>query len=157
ADVASFAVAPAALVVAVATARWPLSSGDPWAYAAAAVGAAFVATAVMRLALYTAYDTKADATRGIPTTLAATLVGAAVLAMAVTPAILVASMGAFTVWMVAPITYPDLLSRDALIMGVVHVLAVLQPYVLGRTFPWALLFLALAYLFLSPWFYWREF
>ena len=58
--------------------------------------------------------------------------------------------------MVAPITYPDLLARDALIMGVVHSLAVLFPMYLDRTFPWALLFLAIAYLLFAPWFYWRD-
>jgi archaetidylserine synthase len=156
ADVASFAVAPAALVVVTATADWSLAAGDPRAWAAAVVGAAFVAMAVVRLALYNAYDTTDDATEGIPTTLAATLIGAAVLTGAVETGLLVGLLALFTVWMVAPITYPDLLARDALIMGVVHTLAVLVPAFQGRMFPWALLFLALAYLVLSPWFYWRE-
>jgi CDP-diacylglycerol--serine O-phosphatidyltransferase len=156
ADVASFAVAPAALVVALATAEWSLSAGDPRALAAAGAGGAYVAVAVIRLALYNAYDTADDTTEGIPTTLAATLLGAAVLVGVVPAAVLVAALAAFTLWMVAPVTYPDLLARDALIMGVVHGLAVLLPRFVDRTFPWALLFLALLYLLLSPWFYWRD-
>jgi hypothetical protein len=40
-------------------------------------------------------------------------------------------------------------------MGVVHALAVLVPTAFGRTFPWAILTLGIAYLVAGPWFYWR--
>jgi archaetidylserine synthase len=156
ADVASFAVAPAAVVAAVALETWSLQAGDPAALAALAVGAAFVATATLRLALYTALDTDGPTTEGIPSTLAATLVGSAVLTGMAPPAALVGALALLSYWMVAPVTYPDLLARDALIMGVVHSLAVLVPFALDRTFPWALLFLALAYLLLAPRLYWRD-
>lgn len=156
ADVASFGVAPAMLVAMAATARWPLEEGGVLAYAGVLVPTAFVAVAVIRLALYTAYDTGGATTEGIPSTLAATIVGAATLAAAIDAPLMVGALAVFSVWMIAPITYPDLLARDALIMGVVHSLAVLFPMYLDRTFPWALLFLALAYLLFSPKFYWRD-
>jgi CDP-diacylglycerol--serine O-phosphatidyltransferase len=57
--------------------------------------------------------------------------------------------------MVSTITYPDLLARDAFIMGVIQAFAVVFPDAVGRTFPYALLTLAVAYLLLAPRFYWR--
>ena len=154
ADVSSFAIAPAVLVATVATQQWPLAEGSALAYAAVVVPAIFVAMAVIRLALYTAYDTRDHYTEGVPTTLAATIIGAAVLTQLGQPEILLGAMAVFCYLMVSTIEYPDLLAVDALIMGVVHSLAVLFPYTTGRVFPWALLLLALAYLTLSPWFYW---
>lgn len=156
ADVSSFGVAPATLVATVALARWPLASGRPVAYAAVGIPAVFVAMAVIRLALYTALDTAEHSTEGIPSTLAATILAAGTLAgVATAPGLLVAT-ALFCGWMVAPVTYPDLLARDALIMGVVHSLAVVAPGFLDRTFPWALLFLALSYLLFAPVAYWRD-
>lgn len=156
ADVASFAVAPAAIVAIAATNQWSLKTLSPQAVLGVTIPAIFVALAVVRLALYTAYDTAEHATEGVPTTLAATLVGSAVLTGMATAGVLVGATGLLAVWMVAPITYPDLLARDALIMGIIHTLAVIAPRFLDRTFPWALLFLAIAYLLLSPGFYWRD-
>ncbi|MFQ3294720.1 MAG: archaetidylserine synthase, partial [Natrialbaceae archaeon] len=94
-------------------------------------------------------------TEGVPSTLAATILMAAVLAGIADPVILIGATWAFVYLMVSTIRYPDLLARDALLMGFVHVLAVLFPYVLDRTFPWALLTLGVAYLTLGPWLYWR--
>lgn len=164
ADVSSFCVAPAAVVAVVAAERWPLADGSPMALVAVAVPALFVAMGVVRLAMYTAYDAKANHTEGVPTTLAASIISAAVLAGIDRPAVLVAATAVFCYLMVSTIEYPDLLARDALLMGVVHTLAVLfprlqggiHPYVRGAIFPYALLYLALAYLLLSPWLYWRE-
>lgn len=156
ADVSSFSIAPAVLVATVALQQWPLSEGSVLAYAAVVVPALFVAMAVIRLALYTAYDTRDHHTEGVPTTLAATILGAAALTAAGQPEVLLAATAVFCYLMVSTIEYPDLLARDAIIMGVVHTLAVLFPAFYGRMFPWALLFLALAYLTLSPWFYWRD-
>lgn len=158
ADVASFAVAPAVVVVAVVRAEWGLGFAPPTARTALAFGlpALFVAMAVTRLGMYTAYDTAVDSTEGTPSTLAATVLASAVLAGITNPQVLLAGTAAFVYLMVSTVRYPDLLARDALLMGVVHSLAVLFPDALGRTFPYALLTLGLAYLALSPWFYWRD-
>lgn len=161
ADVSSFGVAPAAIVVSVAGGRWPLWEGGPMAYATLLVTAVFVAMAVVRLAMYTAYDTKEDVTEGVPSTLAATVLSAAVLAGVDSPQLVLGATAAFCYLMVSNVEYPDLLHVDALLMGFVNVFAVVVPevHVLvfhGRIFPYALLFLALAYLLFGPWLYWRD-
>ncbi|WP_423744743.1 protein sorting system archaetidylserine synthase (plasmid) [Haladaptatus sp. SPP-AMP-3] len=154
ADVASFSVAPAMLVVAVVRQTWGF---DPLRVAIATLGGAlFVAMAIVRLGLYTAYDTDDDVTEGIPTTLASVILAAGVLAGFTDPTVVVALTFVLAGLMVSTITYPDLLARDALIMGVVHSLTILVPGFKGRAFPYALLTLALAYLVLAPGFYWRE-
>lgn len=148
ADVASFAVAPAAIVtVGVLGAAVPTA-------AAVGVPALFVAVAVVRLGLFTEYDAGAESTEGVQSTLAATLLAAAVLSNARPPVVL-AMTAAFCYLMLAPVTYPDLLDRDALVMGGVQALAVLFPVALERLFPVVLLVWALAYLTLAPRFYWR--
>ncbi len=160
ADVASFGVAPAALVYAVVRAEWgfpvALDAVTPRAAVVLVVPAVFVTAGVLRLALYTAYDAGDHETEGVPTTLAATILAAAVLIEITPPAVLVAATGAFVVLMHAPIRYPDLLARDAVLMGVVQCLAIVFPDAVGRTFPYAVLTLGLSYLLLSPWLYWRE-
>ena len=158
ADVASFAVAPAALVFVVVRDGWGIEApaATPEAALVTGIPALFVAMAVLRLGMYTAYDTKESYTEGVPTTLAATIIGAAILAGVDDPDLLIAGTALFCYLMVSPIEYPDLLARDAFIMGVTHALAVLIPAWQGRTFPYALLMLALAYLVLSPRFYWRD-
>ncbi|AGN02663.1 phosphatidylserine synthase [Salinarchaeum sp. Harcht-Bsk1] len=159
ADVVSFAIAPAVLVYAVAAEEWgiaPLESAEPRAVVAFLLPALFVGAAITRLALYTAYDTDEEYTEGVQTTLAATLIGAAVLTGITRPDILLVITAAFVYLMLSPLRYPDLLARDALVMGVVHALAVLVPLALQRAFPWALLFLGLGYLVFGPWLYWRE-
>ncbi|PSP77710.1 CDP-diacylglycerol--serine O-phosphatidyltransferase [Halobacteriales archaeon QS_1_68_20] len=156
ADVSSFAVAPAALVTILALREWPLGTDEPLSLVVLGIAGLFVAMAVMRLALYTAYDVDGAYTDGVPSTLAATVLSAAVLAGAADVHVLVAATAIFCYLMVAPIQYPDLLAQDALVMGVVHSLAVLFPDFYGRMFPWALLYLALAYLLFGPFFYWRD-
>jgi CDP-diacylglycerol--serine O-phosphatidyltransferase len=156
ADVASFGVAPAAIVAAVASRRWPLWEGSPLAYLAVALPALFVAMAVVRLALYTAYDTRDNVTVGVPSTLAATIIAAAVLAGVATPATVLGATAVFCYLMVSTVTYPDLLHVDALVMGVVNVLAVAFPNLRDGGFPYAILFLAVAYLVFGPRFYWRD-
>ncbi|WP_135820076.1 protein sorting system archaetidylserine synthase [Halostella litorea] len=158
ADVASFAVAPAVVVVAVVGEAWEVSVADPTARTVLAVGlpALFVAMAVTRLGMYTAFDTAAKHTEGAPSTLAATILASAVLAGVAQPQVLLAGTAVFVYLMVSTVRYPDLLARDALLMGVVHSLAVLFPEFAGMAFPYALLTLGLAYLTLSPRFYWRE-
>ncbi|WP_336036875.1 protein sorting system archaetidylserine synthase [Halobacterium yunchengense] len=153
ADVASFSVAPAFLVTVIAGDAWGLES--TLGGVAVAVSAVFVTAGVVRLGLYTAYDTGNDHTEGVPTTLAATLLAAGVLAGVTDPGVVVGATAALTVLMVSPVTYPDLLPRDALAMGVVQAAAVLVPSVFSRVFPKALLAWALAYLALAPRLYWR--
>ncbi len=160
ADVASFAVAPAVLAFVVISDGLEIGFDTLTLELAlvTAIGALFVAMAVARLGLYTAYDTADNYTEGIQTTLAATIIGAAILAghPVDDPWLILAITAAFCYLMVSTIEYPDLLARDALIMGVVHALAILIPTFAGRTFPYALLTLGIAYMTLSPWFYWRS-
>ena len=158
ADVASFAVAPAVLAFVVVSDGLGIGFETVTAELMLVTGicALFVAMAVARLGLYTAYDTAGSYTEGVQTTLAATILGAAILAGVADPWLVLAVTGAFCYLMVSRIQYPDLLARDAAIMGVVHGLAIVIPNVAGRTFPYALLFLGLAYMTLSPWLYWRE-
>lgn len=156
ADVASFGVAPAAIVAAVAARRWPIWEGSPMAYITVLLPALFVAAAVVRLALYTAYDTRDHVTVGVPSTLAATIIAAAVLAGVATPVTVLGATAVFCYLMVSTIEYPDLLAVDALVMGAVNVLAVAFPNVRDGGFPYAILFLALAYMVLGPRFYWRD-
>ncbi|MFB6117646.1 protein sorting system archaetidylserine synthase [Halosegnis sp.] len=163
ADVATFAVAPALLTFALARGLWgfdPVRIGTTLL-----VGAVFVGAGVLRLGMYAAHDADDYTTEGVQTTLAATLLAALLLAEATTtgsvlwgvpgPALAVAATGVLAVAMVVPVTYPDLLAGDALVLGGVQALAVLFPRALGSAFPLALLICALAYLFLSPQFYWR--
>ena len=149
ADVVSFAVAPAALVV--------ISLRETRLFWVGLVGAGlFVAAAIVRLGLYTAYDLDAEETEGIQTTLAAIILAAGVLAGITEPLVLVVLTFVLAVLMVSDVPYPDLLARDALMMGVIHSLAILIPDFQGMMFPYALLTLALAYLALAPRFYWRD-
>ncbi|MDQ2053539.1 MULTISPECIES: protein sorting system archaetidylserine synthase [Halobellus] len=162
ADVASFGVAPALLVAMTVAGSWGL--GEPRGLLALVGTALFVAAAVTRLGLYTAYDSDAAETEGVQTTLAATILGATVLAGFTSPIVLVPMVYLLAALMLAPITYPDLHAQDALVMGVVQAAAILlcgptgRRFVgsLGEGFAYGLLFLSLAYLVLGPRFYWRR-
>ncbi len=156
ADVVSFGMAPAAMIYAVTADLGAGTMTDPWTIAAYVVSGAFLIAVIVRLAMYTAFDANAASTKGVPSTLAATIIGAAVLTGLFTPKIVLGVAGAFCYLMVSTIRYPDLLARDALLMGIVHALAVIFPMALNRSFPVALLTLGLAYMFLSPWLYWRD-
>lgn len=156
ADVASFAIAPAVLATVLVIGGTGANTSPLLLLAAFGVPALYVVMAVVRLGLYTAYDTDADHTYGIQSTLAATIVAAATLADIVDPIALLGVLAVCSYLMVSPIRYPDLLVRDAIIMGVVHVLAILIPGYLSGAFPVALLTLALAYLALAPRFYWGD-
>lgn len=155
ADVASFGVAPAMLVFAIAHQEWELSLAD-LALAEVAVfvvPAFFVAAAVVRLAMYTAYDLSERTTCGVQTTLAATVLSAAYLSGVSDPTILVGATGVFVYLMITSIEYPELTDRDALAMGTVQFGAVLAPTLGPQILPRALLAAALAYLSLAPFFY----
>jgi len=150
ADVASFCVAPASLVVAVARPAF----APPVTAVAVGVAALFVASGVTRLGLYTAYDSDKSETQGVQTTLAATVLAAGVLAGFVTPAVLVAAAAVLAVAMLGRVTYPDLHPQDAGVMGLVQTAALLGRGWVGRGCAYALLFLAVAYLLLAPRWYW---
>lgn len=157
ADVSSFALAPAAVVyVFVSDLSLPGLPAPAHTLALAGVPAAFVALAVLRLGVYSTYDTKSSTTVGVPTTLAATILSASMLVGHTTQSMVFVGTAILAVLMVSPIGYPDLLARDAVIMGIIHVLAVLFPTFYGRMFPYALITLAVAYLTLAPWLYWGE-
>jgi len=160
ADVVSFGVAPALLVFGVVY----RAHGPALTPAVAAGGIAaglFVASAVVRLGLYTAYDVDDAETRGVQTTLAATVLAVVFLAgvddlLGLPRATLLAGLAAlFAYLMVTRVRYPELIERDAVSMGAVQVLAVAFPVVLSRAFPRVLLAVAAAYLVLAPRFYWR--
>jgi CDP-diacylglycerol--serine O-phosphatidyltransferase len=153
ADVASFSVAPALFVVAVAFDAWGETTAT---LVAVAVGALFAAMGVVRLGLYTVHDPTGPVTVGVPTTLAATILAALYLAGLTNPTALLGITAGFAYLMVVSIPYPDLLVRDTLAMGVVQALAVLAPTAFSRAFPRALLLAALAYLILAPDLYWRD-
>ncbi|MFC7236162.1 protein sorting system archaetidylserine synthase [Halosegnis marinus] len=164
ADVATFVVAPALVAFALVRGRFGF---DPTLLAAAAVaGGLFVAAGVLRLGMYAAFDADGHTTEGVQTTLAATVLAALLLANVTAvgtvlggvsgPLIAVAATGLLAVAMLAPVTYPDLLAGDALILGVVQACALLAPDALDGAFPLALLLAALGYLLLSPWLYWRD-
>ena len=156
ADVASFGVAPAALVYAVATDGGATGAATPLALAALAASALYVAMAVVRLAIYTLEDSDRPATVGVQTTLSATLLSVAYLAGIAEPAALVALVAACSYLMVAPVTYPDLYARDAVILGGLQALAVAFPLALNRVLPRSLLAFAVGYLVLAPVAYWRD-
>jgi CDP-diacylglycerol--serine O-phosphatidyltransferase len=155
ADVASFGVAPAIFVFAVASRHWDLSLESPTALEAVTlvVPALFVAAAVVRLAMYTAYDLAERTTCGVQTTLSATVLAAAYLAGVTDPAILLSATGVFVYLMLTRVEYPELTDRDALAMGAVQFGAVLAPTLGSRVFPRGLLAAAMAYLLLAPLFY----
>jgi len=156
ADVASFGVAPAVLIAAVTFETWSVETELGVVAIGLGVAAMFVAMAVARLGLYTAYDTDIKETQGAQTTLAATILAASVLSGYTEPWYLIGLTALLSLLMVSTITYPDLHAQDALVMGVVQALAILLPGDVGRNFAVALLILALAYLTLSPIYYWRD-
>jgi CDP-diacylglycerol--serine O-phosphatidyltransferase len=154
ADVATFGVAPALLVASVVRETWSPGSSPVVFSAGLLLPGLFVAMAVLRLGMYTAYDIGVDETKGVQTTLAATILAAGVLAGYLTPPLLVGLAGLLAALMVTTIPYPDLHAQDALVMGLVQSLAILVSGYWGRVFAFALLVLALSYLFFGPRFYW---
>lgn len=157
ADVVSFGAAPAVFVLAIARASFPSLSADPrWYVLATAVAAGLVCLSLLRSALYTVHY--ADATRrpGIQNTLLASILAAAYLSGLTAPGPLLAVAAVLAVLQVAPVSYPDLLARDALAMGVVQFAAILAPRVADRVLPRALLVAAVGYMLLAPWFYWGD-
>jgi CDP-diacylglycerol--serine O-phosphatidyltransferase len=159
ADVATFVVAPAMLIAMTARGAWSPTDSTTRYVLAIAAGTAFVAMGVVRLGLYTAYDSDDDATEGVQTTLAATVIAAFVLSVDIFPgdplAPALAVLGAaFAALMVTEIRYPDLHPQDAAVMGIVQALAIALTGFAGSVFAFGLLVLAVAYLVFAPWLYW---
>jgi CDP-diacylglycerol--serine O-phosphatidyltransferase len=154
ADVSSFGVAPAALVYAVAT-DGGTAITTPFAVAALVASALYVAMAVVRLAIYTLEDSDRAETVGVQTTLSATLLSVTYLAGIREPAALIALVAACSYLMVAPVSYPDLYARDAVILGGLQALAIGFPVAFNRVLPRSLLVFAVGYLVLAPVAYWR--
>ena len=154
ADVASFGVAPAVFVYGVA--REGLGASAAETAALLGVPALFVAMAVVRLGFYMLEDRGDEATEGVQTTLAATILSVAYLAGLTDPLVLLGATAVFTYLMIAAVGYPELYARDALVLGGLQALTVLFPTAVNRVFPRALLAFAVGYLVLAPFIYWRD-
>jgi len=158
ADVASFCVAPAVFVFAVAASQWSLtlSAADPplRLVGAIVVPALFVGSGVVRLGMYTAYDIGTEFTQGVQTTLAATILAVVYLAGFQGATLHVGLAALFTYLMITTVEYPELPATHALGMGVVQGLAIIVPTALDRLFPRVLLVMAVLYL-AFPWLYRR--
>jgi CDP-diacylglycerol--serine O-phosphatidyltransferase len=150
ADVASFCVAPAVFVFAVASAEWnltlSLSDSPPRLAVALVVPALFVAAGVVRLGMYTAYDIGSEVTQGVQTTLAATILAVVYLAGFQQAALLVGAAALFSYLMITTIEYPELPAKHALFMGFFQCGAILLPTAFQRAFPRFLLVMAVLYL-----------
>lgn len=157
ADIVSFGTAPALFVFVAANDQWgPLGEDLTLFVAAAGVASLFVVFSLVRTVLYTVYVGEGENRPGIQNTLASSIIAAAYLAGMTQVPVILAGTVVLSVLMVAPVPYPKLAARDALIMGVVQMGAILTPNVLDSLFPRLLLLAALAYMTLAPRFYWEE-
>ena len=157
ADIVSFGTAPALFLFAVARAEWAPLTEEPVLYAVAAGAASlFVVFSLVRTVLYTVYVGEDENRPGIQNTLAASILAAGFLAGVTSVPVVLGAGAVLSVLMVAPVPYPKLAARDALLMGVVQMAAIAVPTALQRAFPRALLLAALAYLTLAPRYYWEE-
>jgi archaetidylserine synthase len=157
ADIVSFGTATGLFVFAVARDEWGTLTENPELFVAAAgTAAVFVIFSLVRTALYTVFVDEDENRPGIQNTLAAAILAASYLAgLTIVPVILAVTL-VLSVAMVAPVPYPKLVVRDAFGMGIVQTAAIAAPNALNSLFPVLLLIAALAYMFLSPWFYWGE-
>lgn len=161
ADIVSFGTTPAIFVFVAAREEfrdeiWTLSEEPELAAVAGTVAAGFVVFSLVRTALYTVYVGEDETRPGIQNTLASSILAVAYLAgLTNVPALLGATV-VLSVLMVAPVPYPKLRDRDAIVLGALQMAAILLPAVLERVFPRVLLLFALAYLTLAPRYYWGE-
>lgn len=156
ADVASFGIAPALVVVGLVHGPLTGTTVTFGTIITLVAPALFVAMAVVRLGMYMAHDSDLRETVGVQTTLAATLIAATVLAEVVPPVVLLVATVVLAYLMVACITYPDLRVVDAVVVGGVQALAVAAPNMYGQLFPRLLLAFACGYFLFAPWVYWRD-
>jgi len=161
ADIVSFGTTPAIFVFVAAReefreAAWTLSEEPELAAVAAVVAAGFVIFSLVRTALYTVYVGEDETRPGIQNTLASSILATTYLAgLTNVPALLGATV-VLSVLMLAPVPYPKLRDRDAIVLGALQMAAILLPTALERVLPRTLLLFALAYLALAPRFYWGE-
>ncbi len=157
ADIVSFGTATGLFIFAVVRDEWGPLREEPALLALAVAGASvFVVFSLIRTALYTVYVAEGETRPGIQNTLAASILAAAYLAGVTSVPVLLGATAVLSLAMVAPVPYPKLAARDALVMGTVQVGAIVAPTALERLFPRVLLVAALAYMFLAPRYYWEE-
>ncbi|PSP27858.1 CDP-diacylglycerol--serine O-phosphatidyltransferase [Halobacteriales archaeon QH_2_65_14] len=157
ADIVSFGTATGLFVFAVARDEWETLTDEPELFAiAAGTASIFVVFSLLRTAMYTVYVGEGENRPGIQNTLASSILAAAYLAGVTNVPVLLASTAGLSLLMVAPVPYPKLAARDALIMGVVQIGAIAAPTAFERVFPRVLLVAALAYMTFGPRLYWEE-
>jgi len=150
ADVVSFGVAPAVLAFSL------VPSGTVLAPVTAAAAALFVVVGVVRLGRYVTADRPPEITRGVPTTLAASLLAAGLLFTGIPPSEFIpmwmvpAMTVLFAILMITRFSYPDLIDRDAVLVGTLMMLATVIPSWRRGVFPATLVLLSGAYLLLAP-------
>jgi CDP-diacylglycerol--serine O-phosphatidyltransferase len=157
-DVVSFGATPVLFVHGIAREAYgPLGDLDlTFRIGLVLVSSSFVVFSVVRTAFYTVYVDEGEQRPGIQNTLAATILAAAYLAGLAPVSVLLAGTLVLSVLMVAPVGYPKLLARDALVLGIVQAVVIVDPSLFGRLFPRVLLAAAVAYLLLAPRYYWGE-
>lgn len=157
-DVVSFGATPALFVYGVARDQWGgIGDVGPGILALTIlVPAGFVVLSIVRTAFYTVYVGEDENRPGIQNTLASTILAAAYLAGLTSAPVMLAGTVLLSVLMVAPIPYPKLLARDAVVLGVVQVGVIADPAALQRTFPRVLMLAAVVYLTLAPRYYWNR-
>jgi CDP-diacylglycerol--serine O-phosphatidyltransferase len=161
ADIVSFGTTPAVFVFVAAREEfgetaWTVSEEPELAAVAGVVAAGFVIFSLVRTALYTVYVGEDETRPGIQNTLASSILAAAYLAGLTNVPVLLGATAVLSVLMIAPVPYPKLRDRDAIVLGALQTAAILRPTVLERVLPRTLLLFALAYLLLGPRFYWGE-
>ncbi|ACV48502.1 MULTISPECIES: protein sorting system archaetidylserine synthase [Halomicrobium] len=157
-DVVSFGATPALFVHGVAREAYgPLGEADtPLRIGLVVLASSFVVFSVVRTAFYTVYVDEGEQRPGIQNTLAATILAAAYLAGVAPVPVLLAGTVVLSALMIAPVGYPKLRARDALVLGLVQAGAIVDPGAFQRVFPRVLLVAAVAYLALAPRYYWGE-
>ncbi len=157
ADVTSFGAAPALFVFGILYDAWAPGIDRPWVLlATVGVATGFALLSLLRTAMYTVYYRDGRRRPGIQNTLAASILAAAYLAGVTDPTAIGLGGATLAVLMIAPISYPKLAARDALIMGVVQFGAIVRPEFAQRLLPRALLAAAIVYMVLAPWLYWDQ-
>jgi len=157
-DVVSFGATPALFIFGVARAEYgPIADADPVTLSLyVLLPSSFVVFSIVRTAFYTVYVGEDKRRPGIQNTLAATILATAYLAGVAPVAVLLAGTVVLSLLMVAPVPYPKLLARDALVLGIVQAVTIIDPTVLDRLAPRLLLVAAVAYLVLAPRYYWGD-
>jgi archaetidylserine synthase len=161
ADIVSFGTTPALFVFVAARQEfrdgvWTPSEEPELAAVAGVVAAGFVVFSLVRTALYTVYVSEDEHRPGIQNTLASSILVVAYLAGLTNVPALLGITVVLSVLMVAPVPYPKLRDRDAIVLGALQMAAILFPTVLQRVLPRTLLLFALGYLTLAPRYYWGE-